>query len=426
MPNAAGTAVPAGSLLDAVERVAWRVRLPTRRFFLVVALTAGGVLLAASVVGAAVTARNAGTIEHAREQGLGVARAATEFSTNLAAADAAAAGTLVAGGLETPVAREGYVTHLLEASSALTRAGLVGTGDDAEDIRELANGLVEYSGLVETARANARLGYPVGAAYLDQARTLAQDELVPRAERLRREGERRVARSANTVGGPIGGLALVLLIAAALVLVAAAILVAGRTRRALHPALLAGTAAIVATVVLVALGISRQSGEMRAVNTTEFDRYMAANDAYAALSSLRVTEIGAVAARGSGVALYQQFDADARRLSSALADRGDDARTVREAVDAYRDVVVEQVSATDAEGKNQAAAEITLTGDSSSSYARASDAAAVDVDAADHRLRRRFDKASSADVHPVVPLVLGMVAAVLAVAGILGRGRRYR
>ena len=64
----------------------------------------------------------------------------------------------------------------------------------------MASGLVEYAGLVETSRANTRLGYPVGSAYLNQARDLANDDLVPRAERLRRVGEQRMAQAANSVG----------------------------------------------------------------------------------------------------------------------------------------------------------------------------------------------------------------------------------
>lgn len=418
--------MPAGALRDTVERTAWRVRMPTRRFFLVLAMVSAGALLVASAVGAWVTSRNASTIRHARDQGLGVASAATDFRTNLAAADAAAAGTLIAGGLEAPEAREGYVTHLVGASSALTRAGLVGTSDDAEDIEALANGLVEYSGLVETARANARLGYPVGAAYLDQARTMARDELVPRAERLRREGERRVAQSANSVGGPVGSVALLLLVASVIVLVAAAVLVAGRTRRALHPALLAATVAIVGAVVLVASGISRQSGQLRAVASTEIDDYLAANDGASGVSDLRVTEISAVAARGSGIALYQQFEDDAGALLGTLEDRGVEGQELGDAVEAYRGVVVDQVEATDLAGNNQGAADITLEGESLTTYERASRVAADDVTAADAAISRRFDKAADADIHPVVPLVLGVAAAALAVAGTLGRGRRYR
>jgi hypothetical protein len=418
--------LPTATLRDTVERTAWRVRLPTRRFFLVLALVSAGSLLVASAVGGWVTSRNAATISHARDQGLGVVSAATDFRTNLAAADAAAAGTLIAGGLEAPEAREDYVTHLVDASSALTRAGLVGTSDDAEDIEALANGLVEYSGLVETARANARLGYPVGAAYLDEARTMARNELVPRADRLRREGERRVARSANSVGGPVGSVALLLLVATVLVLVAAAVLVAGRTRRALHPALLAATVAIVGAVVLVASGISRQSGQLRAVASTEFDDYLAANDGASGVSDLRVTEISAVAARGSGVGLYRQFEDDAGALLATLADRGAEGQELRDAVESYRDVVVDQVEATDLGGDNQAAAAVTLEGESLTTYERASTVAADDVAAANAAVTRRFDKASDADIHPVVPLALGVGAAALAVAGILGRGRRYR
>jgi hypothetical protein len=89
-------------------------------------------------------------------------------------------------------------------------------------------------------------------------------------------------------------------------------------------------------------------------------------------------------------------------------------------------VVVGEVEATDLGGDNQAAAAVTLEGESLTTYERASSVAADDVAAADAAITRRFDKAADADIHPVVPLVLGVAAAALAVAGILGRGRRYR
>jgi len=422
--TASPSAAPAGSLLDNLERRAWGIPLPTRRLFVLLAWVTAAVLVVASLTATYVTARNEDTIRAAREQGLGIARAATSFRTHLAAADAQAAGTLLAGGLETPDDRAQYDRDILQASRALTAAGLVSTGDDSEDIGALADGLVRYAGLVETSRANSRLGYPVGAAYLAQARALANDDLVPRAERLRRVGEQRVARAANAVGGVTRTLAIVLLILAIGTVLATSAVVAGRTRRALQPALVVGAVAVVAVTVFVTAGISRQSSQLRTAATDEIDGFVAANDVSFALSQLRVTEFAAVAARGSGAAIYQTFRDEADALTSRLEEQRANA-DLRSSVADYV-AAAGAVQATDEGGDNRAAAQAALTGGSATAFAAADKLVGDEVDGASDALANRFERAADAQVPPLIPLVLGLAAAMLALAGILARGRRYR
>jgi hypothetical protein len=432
--TATKAAAPAGSLLDRVERTAWRVPLPTRQLFVTLALVAAGALAASGLIAGWVAARNADTIADAREQGLELATAATDFRTRLATADATAAATLIAAGLESTESRTAYDEALLTASQALTEAGLVATEADREDISQLASGLVTYAGLVETSRANTRLGFPVGSAYLNQARDLANDDLVPRSERLRRVGEQRMARAANSVGGPVGALAVVLLVAALAVLLACALVIAGRTRRIAHPALLGATVAVVAALVVVFTGIAAQSRELRQAATGDIDAYVAANAASSSLSNLRVTEISAVAARGSGGPLYDQFDEDTATLLTQLTDApGDPAglADLYDAVGSYTTAVVDQVRATDDGGNNQAAALLALSispDDTGSADAfQAADAiAAANAEREADDLADRFDAAGDADIQPIVPIALGVLAAVLAAAGTLARGRKYR
>jgi hypothetical protein len=420
-------------MLGWVERRAWRIPLPTRRLFIVLALVAASVLVATSLLAGWAASRNSSTIANAHDQGLGVARASTDFRTHLANADALAAATLISGGLEDPDSRAEYDEEVLAASQALTDAALVATDDDAEAIKAMGDGLVRYAGLVETSRANSRLGYPVGVAYLSQARTLANDDLAPRAEQLRRVGEQRMARAANTVGGPVGAMVVVLLLFGLMVLVGCAALVAGRTRRVVHPALLGAAVSIVAALVLVTSGIVTQSRELRRAATEDIDAYVAANEAANALSDLRVTEISAVAARGSGTALYTQFGEDAEALRSRLADAPGDETALAQlelAVGDYVSSVVESdtgVRATDLDdGDNRGAAADTLSGTSFQTFQAADELASELVSTEDTSLGDRLSNASGADVDPVIPTVLGLLAAGLAMAGTLARGRRYR
>ncbi|HEY8523966.1 MAG TPA: hypothetical protein VIL48_03315 [Acidimicrobiales bacterium] len=418
-----GAAAPSVWGLAGIERRAWRIGLPTRRLFLILALVTAVAVAAGGLASAWVVGRNAGTIDAARDQGLGVARAATEFRTNLVAADAQAATTLLAGGLETPAARRAYDESIVDAGQWLTRAALMAPDDDAEDIEALADGLVTYAGLVETARANARQGYPVSAAYLGQARALARDDLVPRAERLRRSGEQRLARAANSIAGPSGLAAVGTLAVGLVALSGSAAVVAGRTRRLTHPWLLVGAFAGVAAFGLVTAGVWSQGRELRRAATDDIDAYVAANDAAFTLSSLRVTEISAVAARGSGQALYRDFDTSAEALAADL--RGGDQGALADAVERYS-AGVDQVEEAEAGGDTGRAAEIVLTGESAQAFAEADADARAAVSRARRTLGERLDAASGAEVPALVPVALGLVAAGAATAGVLARARRYR
>jgi hypothetical protein len=421
MSTTIGPAPSAGGVLDAIERRAWRIRLPTRRLIVVLASATAGAVIVASLTAAWVAARNNATIHDARVQGLGVASAATEFRSSLAAADAEASGSLIAGGIEVPEPEETYADHLDDAARALTDAALAGTSKDRDDLRELSSGLVEYTALVEAARANSRLGYPVGATYMARAHRLATDDLVPTANHLRREGEQRVASAAASVSGPLGVLAVVLLVAAALAVVAASAVIAGRTRRMLHPALVAAAVFAVVSTLVMAYGIARQFTQLRAAATDEVDTYFETNDISYALAQLRVTELSAVAARGSGAALYEQFHEGSAALDDLIGDRSDQATRVDDYVAAAG--TVEQA---DLNGNNREAARLALTDASSTTYQDAAEAVEADVDEAGDDLAGRIDGAESASINPLVPLALGALAAGLAAAGILYRGRRYR
>ncbi len=399
-------------------------------------MLAGAALVLSSIAAAAVAARNADTIADARDHGLGMAQATTNFRTHLANADALAAGTLISGGLESTAQRARYDEQILAASDALTKAGLAATDSDEDAVNALSDGLVRYAGLVETSRANSRQGYPVGAAYLESARSEANDVLAPQAEQLRREGEQRMARAANNVGGLLGGVAVLLLVVGIVILVGCGAVVAGRTRRFASPALLLAGVAAIAGLVLVTGGILAQGSELRRAATGDIDRYVQANENANALSDLRVVEIDAVAAKGSGAPIYDDFDAAAAELAeaegmSSPAPGDDGGVTGFTAVGAYNEAVtgdgpdsVRTLDITD--GRNRAAADSTLAGPSKQAFDSADRLLAGFVDDAETDLEQRLDAAADANVNPLFPLLLGGLAAGLAVAGILARGRKYR
>lgn len=422
-------AVPAGTVLAAVEKVAWRMPGGSRRFFLAIALIVAVTVAAGGLAAAVVSARNAAELAEARDRGLRIATSVTEFRGHLSAADAVVAATLVSGEPETPVDLAHYQAELLQAGLALTDAGLLATGRDAEDIAALAAGLVRYADLIDTSRY-----YPVGSTFSGLARSIAHDDLIPTADRVLRAAELRMVRAADRVGGPVGTLVIAVVAAALGVLVGAAALVAGRTRRLAHPMLAAATVVLAANLVILTVSLWPQGRELRAAAQPaeqgeygEIDAFLTANAAAFALYDLRVTELDAVASGADGQDLYAQFQNSAAGLIDRLSDQADpaDGGAVLEAVRAYVAGVAE-VEALDAGGDNVAAGAAALDGGSAIGYREARSAVVDTVNRSAADLTDRLEVAADANVEPLLPLGLGILAAGLAAAGVLARGRSYR
>ncbi len=146
------------------------------------------------VVGAVLFGAIATGAEQSRERAAQAARSQTEpllvqaknLYAALSDANATVATGLLSGGLETVQKRRRYLDDLAVASSALsTLPREAGTAANARAaLGTIAGELPTYSGLIETARAYNRLGFPIGAAYLRQAASLMTSPLLPAADHL--------------------------------------------------------------------------------------------------------------------------------------------------------------------------------------------------------------------------------------------------
>lgn len=120
--------------------------------------------------------------------------AAAGIYSSLADANTAASSGFLAGGQETKESRERYEREIGEAADNLaTAAAASEPGSDSEKrIAKLNKLLPEYKGLIERARANNRLGYPLGGAYLRYANDRMQKEMLPEAKRIYDNENRRL------------------------------------------------------------------------------------------------------------------------------------------------------------------------------------------------------------------------------------------
>ena len=88
--------------------------------------------------------------------------------------------------------------------------------------------------------------------------------------------------------------------------------------------------AAIAALALVANGIVTQSRELREAASSDIQAYSDANRTSSELSGLRVTEISAVAARGSGAPLYTTFEEQAAELLAELDEAEGDSAAIAE------------------------------------------------------------------------------------------------
>lgn len=149
---------------------------------------------------------------------------AEQIYTSLSDADATAANAFLAGGLEPTKARQRYQADItqaairIEAASALVgssaartqlpgqlakRASAASTAV-GDDLAILSGQLPAYTDEVGTARADNRLGLPLGAAYLREASGLLRETLLPAASDIyTRESALLTSASAQATGLPL-------------------------------------------------------------------------------------------------------------------------------------------------------------------------------------------------------------------------------
>lgn len=180
-----------------------------------------------------------------------VSFAAQELYNSLSVADSVATTGFVedgAGGADTD---SSYREAVDIASRAIIRAA---NGIDDPSTREMAlileiqEKLPIYTSLITEAGVNNRQGHPVGAAYVTQASTMMQDEILPAAGELYSNTSSEVAEQQLALTKP-GWFALSGLVAAVVLLVIAQFWLAAHTNRRINGGY--ATATVLMTVALL-------------------------------------------------------------------------------------------------------------------------------------------------------------------------------
>jgi hypothetical protein len=211
--------------------------------------------------------------------------------------------------------RQRYDDAIVQAQTSLAIAARGAAEETARPITELATQLPVYVGLVETARANNRQGYPVGAAYLRVASSLMRDRLLPAAHELREIEARNQTADVDAADGFPYGLVLLGLVLLASLL-AAQWYVTRRTNRLLNIGMLAATGAVAVWLLWLIFAVSSQVGGLE----DSVRRGSAQTDVLARASvtarEAKAAETLTLIARGEG-------KAEDERFTKALGELGD-------------------------------------------------------------------------------------------------------
>lgn len=283
------------------------------------------------VVGAVAFGAIALGAEQSRERAAKAARSQTEpllvqatnLYTSLSDANARAATGLLSGGIETTANRNRYLADLriaTNALSSLTREA--GTSASAPvSLSTIADQLPVYSGLVETARANSRQGFPVGAAYLRQAVQLSTTSMLPAADRIYRTEAQRLQADYHT--GTATAALVTFIIAGALALIfllLAQLYVARISRRILNLGMLVATVAVAAVSVWGVVALINEQNALSSAQQRGSDSVEVLSAATVLLSRAQGDLSLALVNRGSDATDPLDFTAVQRALAPVAAE----------------------------------------------------------------------------------------------------------
>jgi hypothetical protein len=238
----------------------------------------------------------------------------------LSAADAAAASAFLSG-IETAPVRARYNQALADAAAALADVTAGSTDPAARTAAaQISAQLAAYTGLVESARANSRQGFPVGSAYLREASSLMQSTLLPGAEKIYAGDLATVDEDQRAVGAlPTAGLVLLVLV---LVMIGVgSVMLSRRTNRQFNMGLVIAAAAVLLAGVwiVVATRLAADAIEHSRTEGTAMFGHLA--KARILAQQARTDETLQLIARGDVTASEESFNGHIADLGAQLGSR---------------------------------------------------------------------------------------------------------
>ena len=241
---------------------------------------------------------------------------------DLLRADALATNAFLVGGLESPESRATYEAAMGRVASGLAQAAAAQPAD-GKALGVLAQRVQTYAALVEQARANTRVGLPVGAQYLTQASAGLRSDAIPIVDQVVQANEERSSKEFDRSDSRLQLLVGVVALAG---LVALAVWLARRTHRYLNPSLTGAIALLLVALFVAASQIGGIASATSQVSAGSYQRAVALADVTTAANDARANESLTLIRRGSGAANEKAWKADSKTVGDTLAgvqDSGD-------------------------------------------------------------------------------------------------------
>lgn len=362
--------------------------------------------------------------------------AAGQLYTTLSVADAAAATAFIAGS-EPRAVRQRYEQAITEAAVAVTRASSGLTDEPLVELLGRINAqLAVYTGLIETARTNNRMGNPVGSSYLSEASALMQQSILPEAQRLYEQTSARVDAE-TTASTRIPAPVIVVLITTLAFGAFAHRWLAHRTRRRINVGLIAGGLAILVMIIWVGTALTISTAGSRSAKNTAAESLKTVTNLAITAQQARADETLSLIRRGDEDvrkrSYYQRVDTMHQQLTEYLARK--DAIDKSDLADADQLLMKwraadERINAYIAVGNYQAATQVALgTGedDSTPAFDKLDEALSNGIRESRNQLRNDILSARRVLSGATVGGVVLSVGAALAVAlGMWPRLSEYR
>ena len=399
------------------------------------------------VVGAVLFGAIATGAEQSRERAAKSAESQTEpllvhaknLYTSLSDANATAATGLLSGGVETAANRNRYLGDLAVASAALStltqEAGTAGNASTA--LGTIADQLPTYSGLIETARANNRLGFPIGAAYVRAAASLMTEHMLPAADHLYTTEAGRLNDDYHTATSTSALVTFVAVGAGALILLLLIQWYVGRiSRRIFNVPMVVATLVVAGVSVWGIVGLVNAQNALHTAQRNGSDPVEALSAATVLLSRAQGDLSLALVSRGTDTADPADFKVVRRvleRPGGLIAETSALARSTGTTVAARRfdsEYAAYQAKArqlTGLESSGQLISAIALAPQASTISEQMSHNLAQRIDAAQSRFTRAAANATSSldGLAFAIPLIT-VLAAVLTLLGLRQRINEYR
>lgn len=248
--------------------------------------------------------------------------AAGQLYTTLSVADAAASTAFIAGAEPRPV-RQRYEQAITDAAVAVTQASSGLTEPPLVELLGRVNAqLAVYTGLIETARTNNRLGNPVGSSYLSEASALMQDIILPDAQRLYEQTSARVD-SETTESAAIPAPVIIVVGATMIFGLFTHRWLAERTKRRVNLGLIAGGLAFIILIIWVGTALTISTAGTRTAKTNAAASLKTVTGLAITAQQARADETLALIRRGDQDirkrAYYQRVDSMQTELTAYLA-----------------------------------------------------------------------------------------------------------